>query len=327
MIVEPDTELELQQLHNEFLESAQRLDTFADWLRFSISQMQRHSVYFGHGTDNVWDEAMQLVLSALALPTALSEQQVQLLRDAKVTEDEANLMKAWLWRRTMEQTPLPYLTQTAWFANKPFYVDERVLIPRSPFAELIDNRFTPYLDKQSSPHAILDMCTGSACIAIALALAFEDAAVDAVDIDTDALDVASINIEQYQLEERVYPIQSDVYSALSGHKYDLIIANPPYVDAEDMADLPDEFHHEPEHALASGYDGLDLTVEILKGAVDHLNDDGWLFVEVGNSEVHVAERFDALELSWCELHRGGSGIFAISKRQLDAQIEKIKNFK
>ncbi|MEM0909627.1 MAG: 50S ribosomal protein L3 N(5)-glutamine methyltransferase [Pseudomonadota bacterium] len=308
-----------------FVARSQCLDTITDWVRFSVSQMQQYNVFFGHGTDNVWDESLQLVFTALALPNEMGEKQVQLLANARITDDEKRVLQDWLFKRTYNQIPLPYLTNTAWFANKPFYVDERVIIPRSPFAELIEENFQPYLDEQFSPIHILDMCTGSACIAITLALAFKDASVDAVDIDTDALDVASINVSNYHLEERVYPIQSDVFASLSGQKYDLIVANPPYVDTEDMSDLPQEFLHEPEHALASGEDGLDLTVRIVKDAAKHLNQNGWLFVEVGNSEVHFAARFNSLDIRWCELRRGGSGIFAISKSQLDAQSNKILN--
>ena len=196
----------------------------------------------------------------------------------------------------------------------PFYVDERVLIPRSPFAELIQNEFAPFVE--STPANILDMCTGGACIAIALAHAYPEAQVDAVDISTDALEVADINIQEHGLSHRVYPIQSDLFSSLAGQKYDLIVTNPPYVDAEDMADLPEEYHHEPELALAAGDDGLDLVDIMLKEAPTYLNDGGWLFVEVGNSEVHMSERFSGLEVIWLEFENGGSGIFAVRKDTL-----------
>nr|WP_136249812.1 50S ribosomal protein L3 N(5)-glutamine methyltransferase [Ningiella ruwaisensis] len=295
------------------------LVSIGDWIRFSISECHRHDIYLGHGTDNIWDEAEHLVFQALDLPLLMNAAQKQVMYVTRTTMAERKKILDWVRLRTEHAKPLAYISNVAWFAKMPFYVDERVLIPRSPFAELIEKRFAPFLSERFAPSHILDMCTGSGCIAIALAHAFEHAAVDATDIDMDALEVASINIENHQLEERVYPIQSDIFSELAGQSYDLIIANPPYVDAEDMADLPQEYHHEPEHALASGYDGLDLTMQIVTQAIEHLNDDGWLFVEVGNSEANFAQRFGSLEVTWCEFEHGGSGIFAISKAQLLAQ--------
>ncbi|MFC4699821.1 50S ribosomal protein L3 N(5)-glutamine methyltransferase [Glaciecola siphonariae] len=293
--------------------------TIGDWIRFTISECHRNDIFLGHGTDNIWDEAEHLVFQALDIPLMLGQAQKSVVYQSRLIQDEIDKLDTWVRLRAQHAKPLPYISNIAWFAQMPFYVDERVLIPRSPFAELINKRFAPFVSKHFSPTHILDMCTGSGCIAIILAKAFEDAAVDAVDIDMDALEVASINIANYQLEERVYPISSDVYTELKGQQYDLIIANPPYVDAQDMADLPQEYHHEPEHALASGADGLDLTMKIVSHAIEHLRDDGWLFVEVGNSEVNFAERFNGLQVTWCELEQGGSGIFAVSKAQLIAQ--------
>jgi ribosomal protein L3 glutamine methyltransferase len=297
----------------------QALITIGDWIRFTMSECHRNDVFLGHGTDNIWDEAEYLVFQALDLPVLMSTAHKQVVYQSRLLPSESQKLDQWVTLRAHHAKPLPYISNMAWFAQMPFYVDERVLIPRSPFAELIEKRFAPFVSKQFTPSHILDMCTGSGCIAVVLANAFDEAAVDAVDIDMDALEVASINIANYQLEERVYPIQSDVFDELAGQTYDLIIANPPYVDAQDMADLPQEYRHEPEHALASGVDGLDLTMQIVTQAVEHLCDDGWLFVEVGNSEVNFAERFKDLQVSWCELEQGGSGIFAISKAQLIAQ--------
>lgn len=295
------------------------LVTIGDWIRYTMSECHRSDVYLGHGTDNIWDEAEHLVFQALDLPLLSSAARKAVIYQSHLLASERDKLEHWVNLRAHHAKPLPYISNVAWFAQMPFYVDERVLIPRSPFAELIEKRFAPFLPKHFAPSHILDMCSGSGCIAIVLAKAFEEAAVDAVDIDMDALEVASINIANYQLEERVYPIQSDVYHELAGQQYDLIIANPPYVDAQDMADLPQEYHHEPEHALASGTDGLDLTMKIVTQAVEHLCDDGWLFVEVGNSEVNFASRFNDLQVTWVELEQGGSGIFAISKAQLLAQ--------
>jgi ribosomal protein L3 glutamine methyltransferase len=292
----------------------QELVTVLDWIRFSISSFYQAGIFFGHGTDNEWDEACSLVFQALNLPLDMPVVRQEALYQARVTDAEKILISDWLQKRVELQKPLPYITNQAWFAGMPFYVDERVLIPRSPFAELILQNFEPYLSEQ--PARILDLCTGGGCIAIALANQFPDSIVDAADIDTDALDVASMNIHEYQLEEQVIPLHSDLFSGLEGQRYDLIVSNPPYVDAQDMADLPDEFHHEPEHALAAGDDGLELVDLMLQQAPDYLCDNGWLFVEVGNSEVHVAERFPELDVIWCELTLGGSGIFAIQKETL-----------
>lgn len=299
---------------------APELTTVLDWIRYSISSFYKAGIFFGHGTDNEWDEASSLVFQALNLPLDMPVIRQEALYQAHVTEREKLTITDWLQQRVEQQKPLPYITQQAWFAGMPFYVDERVLIPRSPFAELLLKGFSPYL--QNEPARILDLCTGGGCIAIALANQFPEAEVDAVDIDTDALDVASINIHEYQLEQQVIPIQSDLFSGLADQQYDLIVSNPPYVDAQDMADLPDEFHHEPEHALAAGEDGLELVDLMLQQSPDYMTDGAWLFVEVGNSEVHVAERFPGLQVQWCELSLGGSGIFAVRKETLVAYFRK-----
>lgn len=299
-----------------------KLDTVIDYVRFCMTQMHAYDVYFGHGTENAYQEAHSLVFSALQLPVNASEQEQAVFYPCRLIDSEKKLILSWLKIRCEEAVPLPYLSNQAWFAGMPFYVDERVLIPRSPFAQLINNKFSSYLEG-NEPDSILDMCCGGGCIAVALAHCFEEAVVDAVDIDFDALEVASHNIEQYQLEERVFPIQSDLFSNLDGQKYDLIVINPPYVDAEDMNDLPREYHHEPRHALESGSDGLDLTLQILKQAASYMTDTAWLFVEVGNSEVNFTERFGAFSVQWCELTNGGSGIFAISKTQLETQLHLL----
>lgn len=290
------------------------LVTILDWIRYSISAFYQAGIFFGHGTDNEWDEASSLVFQAINLPLDMPTVRQEALYNTHVTEAEKQLMADWLQQRVELQKPLPYITHQAWFAGMPFYVDERVLIPRSPIAELILQGFTPYLNHE--PKRILDLCTGGGCIAIALANQFPDSMVDAADIDADALDVASMNIHEYQLEEQVIPLLSDLFLGLKGERYDLIVSNPPYVDVHDMADLPAEFHHEPEHALAAGEDGLDLVEIMLQQAPDYMSDGAWLFVEVGNSEVHIASRFAGLQLTWCELSQGGSGIFAIQKETL-----------
>ena len=301
-----------QQINIE--QTANELETILDLVRWSVSRFNEAGLYYGHGTDNAWDEAVSLVLQLLHLPQNLPLQTGDQLFHSRLTQVEKLGLIAMILRRVNERIPLAYLTNQAWFCELPFYVDERVLIPRSPFAELIQNQFENWLTHE--PLSILDLCTGGGCIAIALAYAFENAQIDAVDISTDALDVAEINISEHGLTERVYPIQSDLMTALQGQQYDLIVCNPPYVDAEDMGDLPDEYHHEPELALAAGEDGLDLVDDILRQAPDHLSEGGWLFVEVGNSEVHMPLKYPELPITWVEFENGGSGVFAINKTDL-----------
>ncbi|WP_028117492.1 50S ribosomal protein L3 N(5)-glutamine methyltransferase [Ferrimonas senticii] len=294
-------------------EAVNELHTIDDMLRWCVSRFNAAGVYFGHGTDNSWDEAVALVMNTLHLPLELGNQ----VRNARLTATEKHRIIELALRRVRERVPVPYLTNCAYFAGYEFFVDERVLVPRSPFAELINNEFKPWM-YQKTVHNVLDLCTGSGCIAIACAHLFEDAQVDAVDISPEALEVAQINIEQHGLLDRVYPIQSDGFSVLKGQKYDLIVSNPPYVDAEDIADMPEEFHHEPELGLASGNDGLDLTRHILAHAADHLTDDGVLFVEVGNSWVALQQQFPEVPFTWLEFEFGGDGVFTLTRDQLVA---------
>ena len=219
-------------------------------------------------------------------------------------------------QRIEHRVPAPYLTNKAWFAGYEFYVDERVLIPRSPIGELINKRFAPWL--QHEPTRIMDLCTGSGCIAIAMAHAFPAAEVDALDLSPDALAVCEMNIDMHGMSGQVVPICSDLFDALpKGDKYDLIVSNPPYVDAEDMSDLPDEFRHEPELALAAGHDGLDLVRRILAEAGALLNENGVLIVEVGNSMVHMDTLYPEVKFEWIKFEHGGDGVFVLTKAQLD----------
>lgn len=289
------------------------LSTPRDLIRWGASRFHAAGLCFGHGTDNAFDEAAQLVLHALHLPPDLPE----VYLGACLLPGERRAAIELLQRRVDERVPAPYLTGEAWFAGLPFTVDRRVLIPRSPIAELIEQRFQPWLGERE-PRRILDLCTGSGCIAVACALAFEDAAVDATDLSEDALIVARANVARHGLEDRVEVIQSDLFAALAGRHYDVIVSNPPYVDAPEMTALPREYAHEPALALAGGDDGLDLVMRMLRGAPDHLTDDGLLVVEVGNSARHLVEHVADLPLNWIEFERGGSGVFAVYADELAA---------
>lgn len=267
------------------------------------------------------DEAVQLVLPSLYLPLDIPED----MRTARLTSSEKHRIVERVIRRVNERIPVAYLTNKAWFCGHEFYVDERVLVPRSPIGELINNKFAGLISKQ--PQHILDMCTGSGCIAIACAYAFPDAEVDAVDISPDALAVAEQNIEEHGLIHNVIPIRSDLFRDLPKVQYDLIVTNPPYVDAEDMSDLPNEYRHEPELGLASGTDGLKLTRRILGNAADYLADDGVLICEVGNSMVHLMEQYPDVPFTWLEFDNGGDGVFMLTKEQLIAAREHFAIYK
>lgn len=234
--------------------------------------------------------------------------------DARLTTSERARVVANIQRRIEERIPAAYITGQAWFAGLPYAVDERVLVPRSPIAELIEKRFAPWLTEE--PLQILDLCTGSGCIGIACAYAFPDAEVQLSDISFDALAVAEENIHQHGMADRVFAMQSDLFENLLGQRFDLIVSNPPYVDAEDMASLPDEFHAEPELGLASGDDGLDFTRRLLREAQDYLTDEGLLVVEVGNSWPALEAAYPDLPFVWVEFERGGHGVFVLTAQDL-----------
>lgn len=293
-------------------EAVTELRTIGDMLRWSVSRFNDANIYYGHGTDNAWDEAIALVFHALHLPEEIGQQVI----NSNLTSSEKHKIVELILRRIRERLPVPYLTNKAMFAGLEFYVDERVLVPRSPIAEMIGNRFSPWLYNKPV-NRILDLCTGSACIAIACAYEFEDAEVDALDISEDALEVAQINIETLGVMDRVFPMESNLFSAIpKGPHYDLIVSNPPYVDAEDINDMPEEYHHEPEIGLASGRDGLELTKRILANAADYLTEDGLLVVEVGNSMVHLDEQFPDVPFTWVSFDNGGDGVFVLTRDQL-----------
>lgn len=288
----------------------EELVTVRDYVRWCMASLAKSDVYFGHGTDNTYDEAIQLVMYCAGLPLGTEQQ----FMDAKLTLSERKETLTLLRKRIHEHYPLPYLTGSAWFAGLEFFVDERVLIPRSPFAELIEQGFEPWLQHPVS--SVLDLCTGCGCIGIASAEYFQDATVDLVDLSEDALSVARQNIKRYELEHRVAAIESDLFSALGGKQYQLIVSNPPYVDEEDLSSMPLEYQHEPSMALGSGADGLDITRRILREAHHYLTDDGILVVEVGNSCVALEQAFPRVAFTWLEFERGGHGVFVFTRQEL-----------
>ena len=274
-------------------------------------RLKRAGVFFGHGTDNAADEVAALIWHALRLPYPAEPK----IYRRRVAAADVQRAEALIRRRIEERMPAVYLTGQTWFAGLPFYVDPRVLIPRSPLAELIEHRFMPWIEP-ARVHRILDLGTGSGCIAIACAKAFPRSRVDAVDISPEALAVAALNVRRHRLHRRVRLIQSSYFSALEGQTYDIIVSNPPYVGARELAALPPEYAHEPRVALAAGRAGLDAVREILRSAGRHLTDRGILVVEVGNSDVAVRRAFPRLPFTWLEFERGGGGVFMLTMTQL-----------
>lgn len=288
------------------------LETVNDFVRWGGTLFQQADLFFGHGTDNAFDDAKMLVFHALRLPWDLPQNywlsRLTNSEKAKVTE---------LFRYRIEsRKPTAYITGEAWFAGLTFKVSEATLVPRSPIAELIAQRYEPWVQPEAV-ETLLDLCTGSGCIGIASLQACPNAQVDLVDISEDALAVASENVARYQLEGIATPIQSDLFGALDGKRYDLIVSNPPYVDEIEMDALPEEFRQEPALGLAAGKDGLDLVRRILADAAQHLTEQGTLIVEVGVSQYYLEQAYPELPFYWFEFEQGGEGVFAIQKSELD----------
>ena len=292
-------------------EAIETLRTVNDCVRWGVSQFRQVNLFYGHGTDNAEDDALQLVLYALHLPHGLSPE----LMASRLTRREREQVLALLARRITERKPAPYLTQCAWFAGLQFYVDERVLIPRSPLAEVIERQFAPWSEAESIDR-VLDLCTGSACIAIACAHFLPHASVDAIELSTAACAVAQKNVEHHDMETRVKVLQGDLFAPVAGERYQVIISNPPYVGQAEYATLPAEYRHEPVMALTSGQDGLDIVVRILRDARAHLTDEGILVCEVGNTEDALMQRFPDVPFTWLEFERGGGGVFMLTAQEL-----------
>ena len=331
---------EFANLRAELAEAREQLVSIRDFIRFAVTQLRNYDVVVAQGTTDEFAEASAIVMHTLSLDWAANDQ----ILDCRLTTSEKQQVLGLLEERIAERKPLSYLINLSYFCDLPFYVDERVLIPRSPIAELIRQQFHPYFDvnelakplgmsmnnqaaaffdhgleiKQlAQPERILDLCTGSGCIAIALATRFVDALVDAVDIDKGALEVAMVNVDHHDLGHQVNVIESDLFAKIPAeHQYELIVTNPPYVDAAIMADLPPEFLYEPEHALAAGQDGLDLVHRILFEAPDYLSPEGLLVCEVGDSEWALKQAYPEIQFDWLKFAHGGHGIFAITYDEL-----------
>ncbi|MDP1601933.1 MAG: 50S ribosomal protein L3 N(5)-glutamine methyltransferase [Legionella sp.] len=295
-------------------------ETIIDFLRFGISEANSHDLYYGHGTDNAHDDILALILGSLSLPF---DTDVMLLQ-GRLTPEERVFLAQQLSSRILENVPVPYLTNQAYFCGLSFYVDTRVLIPRSPIAEMINHQFSPWIDADNV-HRVLDLCTGSACIAIACSYAFPDAVIDAIDLSPDALEVAAINAEHYDLPtEQFNLIESDCWDNVPDTRYDLIVSNPPYVGDEEMDSLPEEYRYEPDMALRTERNGLAIVDKILQHAHDYLTEQGILVVEVGNSEDALIEAYPELPFTWVEFEHGGQGVFVLTCEQLKAHFEPLK---
>ena len=286
--------------------------TLRDLLRHAVTRFMTEGLFFGHGSNSAYDEAAYLILHTLKLPL----DKLDPFLDARLLPEEIAAVLAIIDRRTSERLPAAYLTNEAWLTDYRFYVDERVIVPRSYIAELIPENFQPWIGDAWNVHHVLELCTGSGCLAIMLADAFPNAQVDAVDLSTDALAVAKRNVEDYQLEKRVHLIQSDLYEKIPAKKYDLIVSNPPYVNSTAMASLPAEYRHEPHMALAGGKDGMDLVRRIIKEAKHRLTAKGLLIVEIGNEFTHAENAFHDLGLTWLSTSAGDASVFLLTADQL-----------
>ena len=296
---------------SEYDEVLASLKTVRDFLRYTVSQFNESELFFGHGNDNAYDEAAYLILHTLNLPLDT----LTPFLDARLLQNEKALLLQLINRRVNERIPLAYLTRQAWQGEYEFYVDERVIVPRSFIYELLGEPLRPWIEYDELIHHTLDLCTGSGALAIQLAHHYPEASIDAIDISIDALEVASVNVQAYGFENRINLIHTDLFTGIDG-TYDLIVSNPPYVDAESVAELPDEYLHEPELALGSGIDGLDATRIILQQAAKYLNPQGVLLVEIGHNRDVLEAAFPELPFTWLNTSGGDGFVFLLTREDL-----------
>jgi ribosomal protein L3 glutamine methyltransferase len=296
-----------------FAEAQTSLSSLRDLLRFAVSRFDEAELAYGHGTTNAWDEAAYLTLWALKIP--LSHLEVCL--DARLVPSEIQRVLALLEKRIKDRVPSPYLTHEAFLGDYKFYVDERVIVPRSFIAELLHEHLAPWVEDPTQVKTALDLCTGSGCLATLMALTFSYAQVDAIDISKPALEVATRNINDYGLADQVRLIESDLFEKVKGERYDLIVSNPPYVNAQSMQTLPEEYLHEPRLALAAGDDGLDIVRRIIEEGADHLTPKGLLVVEIGHNRLALEEAYPDLPFTWLDTSGGDEHVFLLTRAQLD----------
>ncbi|SEL10694.1 50S ribosomal protein L3 N(5)-glutamine methyltransferase [Nitrosovibrio tenuis] len=295
-----------------YCEAKSQLSTVRDLLRFAVSRFNEVGLFFGHGSTSAYDEAAYLILHTLHLPL----DRLEPFLDAHLTTPELEQVVNVIRRRATERIPAAYLAKEAWLGDFRFYVDERVIVPRSFIAELLREQLSPWVEEPDDIHSALDLCTGSGCLAVLLAHAFEHAMIDAADISQDALQVARKNVADYGLEHKINLIQSDLFAGLQERRYDLIVSNPPYVSAESMATLPEEYRHEPRNALAGGEDGLDVIREIIHSAASHLTTGGMLIVEAGHNQEALERAFPRTPFTWLETSAGDEFVFLLKRHEL-----------
>lgn len=288
------------------------LSSIRDWLRYAVSQFEDSDVFFGHGTSNAYDEAVWLIFGFLHLP----HDTIENFLDAHLTSKEKKDLSFLIEKRINDKIPTAYLLNEAWLRDYKFYVDERVIVPRSLIAESLSENLYPWIDDPEKIYSALDLCTGSGCLGIMMAHSFQNAMIDLVDLSEKALQVAEINVNNYGLHDRIELIQSDLFNGLEGKKYDLIISNPPYVNQTSVDSFPMEFLKEPSMALGSGEDGLDHTIRIIHEAKQYLNDDGMLIVEIGHNKEILLKKFPKLQFQWLDVSLGNDFVFMLEKSQL-----------
>ena len=293
-------------------ELTEDLRSLRDWLRYAVSRFNEAQLFFGHGCDNAVDEAAWLILHTLHLP----RDQLDLFLEARLTHLERGALHDIIDQRIKKRLPAAYLTHEAWLGGFSFYVDQRVIVPRSYFAEMLETDLAPWIDDPEQVDSALDLCTGSGCLAILMAHAFPHATIDAVDLSADALAVAARNVGDYHLEQRINLVASDLFAGLGGRRYQVIVCNPPYVSGPAMRQLPPEYKHEPSLALAAGEDGLDLVRRIIDQAYQHLEPQGLLAVEIGHNRDSVEQAFPRLEFTWVDTPDNEDKIFLLRREQL-----------